>query len=360
MNIPKNIFKDLIVVEFASVLAGPAVGMFFAELGAQVIKIENARQQGDVTRSWKLKGENAKEKISSYYASINWGKTSLQLDLTQKEGLQTAKKWIARADVLISNFKQGSAEKLGLAYHQLKTEFPGLIYAQLEAFGVHAPNRLAYDVILQAEAGYISMTGTSLEQPAKLPIALIDVLAAHQLKEGILVAMIQKMKTGNGALVRASLFDAAIASLVNQASGHLMTGHLPVPMGTQHPNIAPYGDIFWSKDELPLILAIGSQGQFEKLLEVLNLSQLSDDPRFVTNQVRLQNRKALVDLLQEKIGSLERSAFLSNCHQKGIPAAAIKNLQEVFQDPQMKRLILSEMREGLQTLAVRSVVFEME
>ena len=358
MKFPKEIFKDLKVVEFASVLAGPAVGMFFAELGAEVIKIENQNSGGDVTRTWKLKNEDKTTTISSYFSAINFGKNSIQLDLRNEEDRTIAEGHIADADILISNFKSGSADKLGLSYEVLGEKYPQLIYAQLDAFGSKS-NRLAYDVILQAETGFLSMNGTKGGELCKMPVALIDVLAAHQLKEGILVALYQRLISGKGMLVRTSLFAAALASLVNQASGHLMTGHIPIPMGTQHPNIAPYGDVFKSKDDDLLILAIGSNDQYAKLCNFIKASELISDKRFETNQERLINREALVLLLQEKINLFNRIDFLNNCHELGIPAGAINNLQEVFASEDTTPFVLEDEQEGVSMRLVRSVVFEL-
>jgi len=358
MNFPQDIFKDLKVIEFASVLAGPAVGMFFAELGAQVVKVENKTTGGDVTRTWKLKNENTEESISSYFSAINYGKECIQLDLKSDEDRKQVEDLIADADILISNFKHSSALKLGLSFDQLKDKYPSLIYAQLDAFGASS-NRLAYDVILQAETGFLSMSGTADGELCKMPVALIDVLAAHQLKEGILVALYQRLQKGKGQMVRTSLFAAAIASLVNQASGYLMTGHLPIPMGTQHPNIAPYGDIFKSKDDKAIILAIGSNSQFEKLCTLIGATSLYKEKSFASNQSRLLNRSAMVELLQEKIVLFNQMDFLSKCHQLGIPAGAINNLKQVFESKTSHPFILKEEQEGITMKMVRSVVFEL-
>ncbi len=358
MKFPKEIFKDLKVVEFASVLAGPAVGMFFAELGAKVIKIENKLTGGDVTRTWKLKSEDVNAPISSYFSAINYGKESIHLDLKNNKDRNKAEQIIADSDILISNFKSSSADKLGLSFKVLREKYPQLIYAQLDAFGSQS-NRLAYDVILQAETGFLSMNGTKGGELCKMPVALIDVLAAHQLKEGILVALYQRLKTNKGMLVRTSLFAAALASLVNQASGHLMADHLPKPMGTMHPNIAPYGDIFKSKDDKVLILAIGSNGQYVKLCKYIGAQNLITDERFVSNQKRLINRVVLVNLLQEKIEKFERNTFLRNCHEQGIPAGALHDLKQVFEQEATQAFILNDEQEGVTMKMVRSAVFEL-
>ena len=275
-------FKDLLVVELASVLAGPAVGMFFAELGARVIKIENKRTKGDVTRSWKLPQEDKEDPLSAYYHSINWNKETFLLDLSNSEEHQQALAWVEKADVLIANFKAGSAIKMGMDYTSLKKRNPSLIYASISAYG-EDDTRPGFDAMIQAETGWIFMNGEKEGNPVKMPVALMDILAAHQLKEGVLLALLQRERTGEGANVQVSLFDTGVASLANQASNWLNLGVLPKRKGSQHPNIAPYGDIFYTQDEQAIILGTGTQKQFEGLCKILNLEKLTNDQRFETN-----------------------------------------------------------------------------
>ena len=194
------IFKNLKVIELANVLAGPAVGMFFAELGADVIKIENKTTNGDVTRSWKLTTENPNQKGSAYFASVNWNKKSLFLDLKDAFDKTKVLELIKDADIVIANYKKGDAEKLGMDYESLKKTNPKLIYAHISGFGEDS-SRIAFDIVLQAETGFMFMNGTSESGPIKMPVALIDILAAHQLKEGVLVALIKRMQTNEGSKV---------------------------------------------------------------------------------------------------------------------------------------------------------------
>jgi crotonobetainyl-CoA:carnitine CoA-transferase CaiB-like acyl-CoA transferase len=240
-------FKDLKVVELANVLAGPAVGLFFAELGAHVVKVENKLTDGDVTRSWKIPSENKNTSSSAYFASVNWNKTSIFVDLRDTADRQQVMELIKDADIVISNYKPGDDEKLQMGYEQLKKINPRLIYAHISGFA-NASSRTAYDLILQAETGFMYMNGTPESGPLKMPVALIDILAAHQLKEGILIALIKRLQTGKGSRVSASLEHAAIASLANQASNWLMTGYNHQPSGSLHPNIAPYGELFTTAD----------------------------------------------------------------------------------------------------------------
>lgn len=349
------------MVELAGVLAGPAVGMFFAELGAEVIKVENATTGGDVTRRWKGPNETPQASFSAYYASINYGKEVLLADLTREKERENIYQLIDEADIVLTNFREASASKLGMDPATLRQRNPQLIVAELSAFG-KGSTRPAFDVVLQAEAGFLFMCGHAGQPPAKMPVALIDLLAAHQLKEGVLCALIHRMRTGSGALVRTSLLEAAIASLANQATNWLMGQHIPQRMGTQHPNIAPYGDMFTTRDDKAVILAVGTEQQFEKLLAILdNPSEVREDDRFTSNARRVQHREALFAALQPHIKNVNRDELLQKLEAAGVPAGAIRNMQEVFELPQASELLLQyKLPDGQPATCVRTVAFTVE
>ncbi|MDZ4680664.1 MAG: CoA transferase [Saprospiraceae bacterium] len=351
------IFKDLKVVELASVLAGPAVGMFFAELGARVIKIENKKTGGDVTRTWRLPSESAEAPVSAYYCSVNWGKQSLLLDLEAPEDRQTAQNLILEADVLISNFKPSFAQKTGLDFETLRRDNPRLIYAQLLAFE-HDDTIPAFDIVLQAEAGFLYMTGEADRPPSRMPVALIDLLAAHQLKEGILIALLQRERSGEGSFVQTSLMASALASLANQATNWLMAGHIPQRMGSSHPNIAPYGDIFHTADGKALVLAIGADHQFRNLCKCLDLCHLPEDERFSTNPNRVKNRQALVEALKPAFLQFQHEVLISTLHKNGVPAGSVRNMEEVFELPFAQSMVLEEtLADGSMSKRVKTVAF---
>ncbi|MFK7935984.1 MAG: CaiB/BaiF CoA transferase family protein [Saprospiraceae bacterium] len=352
-------FQNLTVVELASVLAGPAVGMFFSELGARVIKIENKTTKGDVTRRWKLPTEPATTPLSAYYCSVNYKKESLLLDLRSTSDYETVLQLIAAADIVISNFKNSSAQKLKLDAATLRQRFPKLIYAQLNGYP-NGNDKPAFDVVLQAEAGFMYMNGSPDGLPVKMPVALIDILAAHQLKEGILVALLQRERTGEGSTVTTSLYESALASLANQATNWLMANHIPQRMGSQHPNIAPYGDIFKTKDHKDVVLAIGTEQQFKNLCKALEYNDLVTDERYKTNTVRVQHRKELAQLLQTKIAHWERDDLLEKLTTAKVPAGSIKNMQEVFSDETAQQMILKEkMSDGSTSNRVKTVAFQL-
>lgn len=352
-------FENLKVVELASVLAGPMVGTFFAELGAEVIKIENKSTHGDVTRTWKLPNESSQLNFSAYYAAANYGKQSLFLDLKNEADFSHVLELIAVADILIVNFKAGDAAKLGLDALSLRAKFPKLIYAALTGFG-EDDHRTAFDVVLQAETGYMSMNGEKNSKPLKMPIAMIDILAAHQLKEGILCALIQRGQTGKGAKVSVSLYDAAIASLANQATNYLMADTIPARMGSGHPNIAPYGDLFQTVNGEWIVLAIGTDKQFIDLLQVLDLSELLSDVKYITNASRVLNREALNSLLTATIGSYNAEKLQSLLASRNIPFGRVKDMADVFAHPQSQKLILEDKIENTSAKRAKTAIFKLD
>jgi len=350
-------FKGLKIIELASVLAGPMVGTFFAELGAEVLKVENSRTKGDVTRQWKLGNEPKERTYSAYYCAANWGKASIMADLSKTEDRAEIYDLARDADVVIANFKAGAAEKLGMDYAAFKKVNPSIIYGQITGFGDGNP-RPAFDVVLQAEAGFMYMNGTPDGPPVKMPVALIDLLAAHQLKEGLLVALYQRLKTGEGAFVSVSLIEAAIASLANQATNWLMAKHIPQRMGSLHPNIAPYGDMFGTKDEKQLVLAVGNDKQFAQLCKVLGTSELAENAFFATSIERVKHRALLAEKLAEFVVGFERDDLIEKLTKAQVPVGAIRNMEEVFELAVAKEMILRETGEdGVVTERVRTVVF---
>jgi len=352
-------FSGLKVVEFASVLAGPAVGMFFAELGADVVKIENKTTGGDVTRGWKLPSENPNSSVSAYFASVNWGKKHLLLDLNNPAELRVALDYAVAADVVISNFKPSSARRLGVDADTLRSKNQRLIYAQLNSFADPEDESPAFDVVLQAEAGFLFMNGEPNRPPVKMPVALIDILAAHQLKEAILLALLHRERTGEGSTVKASLLESALASLANQASNFLMAGHIPQRMGTQHPNIAPYGDIFTCADGQPILLAVGTERQFRQLCGVLGLEKLLENPDFQTNAARVQNRERLFVMLEASISKMTLNDLMTLLKTHGVPAARIRDMASVFEMPEAQGMILEEKTaEGVDTKRVKTIAFK--
>jgi crotonobetainyl-CoA:carnitine CoA-transferase CaiB-like acyl-CoA transferase len=339
-------FHELKVLELASVLAGPSVGQFFAELGAEVIKVENTHTGGDVTRTWKVKNEETDDR-SSYFCSVNWGKKSIAVDLNRKEGKAIVYKLVEKSDIVIASYKSGDAEKLGVDYKTLSSLYPHIIYGQISGFGSNNP-RVGYDAVVQAEAGFMFLNGEPDGSSLKMPVALMDILAAHHLKEGILLALLRKNRTGKGDFLEVSLLQAAVSSLANQATNWLVAGVRPQKQGSAHPNIAPYGDIFRTLEGFELLLAIGSDRQFTSLCKILNLDDGNEMYR--TNVLRVRNRLTLNQLLGQNIALLPLNTLISKLQAANIPYGIIKDMQAVFDTPEVQSLLLhSDDRIGVRT-----------
>ncbi|MGM0478404.1 MAG: CaiB/BaiF CoA transferase family protein [Bacteroidota bacterium] len=350
-----NCFENLNVIDLSTVLAGPSVGSFFAELGARVVKIEHP-EHPDVTRSWKLENEPSDAPVSAYFSSINYGKKYLPLDLKKPEHRQQFVELTAAADVVLMNFKKGDQEKLDITDEMLRQHNRQLIIGKISGFGDNS-DRVAYDLILQAESGIMSMNGTPESGPVKMPIALIDVLAAHHLKEGLLIELLQKERLQmnyTGKSISVSLYDAAVSSLVNQASNYLMTGKVPERIGSLHPNIAPYGELFQTKDGKTITFAIGSNRHFEKLCRHLNLENLTEEVRFNSVQQRVENRQELFELLKPEVKKHEGSQLLQALHEQYVPCGEVKDLHAVFSQRDAQQLVRTENIAGIDTQRVAS------
>jgi crotonobetainyl-CoA:carnitine CoA-transferase CaiB-like acyl-CoA transferase len=353
----QELFTDLKVVELAGVLAGPAVGMFFSELGATVLKVENPSNNGDITRSWRLETE---EEIgqSAYYSSVNYNKKILWADLKKVDDFEMVLHHIASADVMISNFKPSSAKQLGLDAVALCKKFSKLIYAQISGYGIEDETP-AFDVVLQAEAGFMFINGEADGKPLKMPIALIDVLAAHQLKEAILIALLQRSKTGLGTTVHISLYNAALSSLANQATNYLMGGVVPQRMGSLHPNIAPYGETFSTNDGKAIVLAVGNDKQFESLCKCLNLENVADFNLYKSNSLRVQNRMKLGKILAEAFSKFDSATLLNELKNNNVPCGDIRSMDEVLNNETAQKLILEEiLDDGQITKRMATAVFD--
>ncbi|MGD1842491.1 MAG: CaiB/BaiF CoA transferase family protein [Thermonemataceae bacterium] len=336
-----QLFQHLTVVELASVLAGPSVGQFFAELGAKVIKIENPRTGGDVTRSWKLPTEAKETTISAYFSAVNWGKESLRLDLTQETALTQLYQLIKESDIVIASYKPQDAEKLKVDYKTLRQINGQLIYGHITGYGVDNP-KVGYDAIIQAEAGFVDMNGTPTGDPVKLPVALMDVLAAHQLKEALLIALMHRAQTQEGSYVQVSLLESAVASLANQATNWLNAGKLPQRMGSEHPNIVPYGSIFTTLDEQRITLAVGTDKQFVQLCKLLSLPNVATDPLYASNQQRVKNKATLLPILQGAIQQWPKEKLLKKLEAARIPAGSVNTLKEVFENNDLQEIMLQD------------------
>ncbi|MEX2500757.1 MAG: CoA transferase, partial [Trueperaceae bacterium] len=285
----------VLVVDLSRILAGPYCTQLLADLGARVVKIEAPR--GDDARAW---GPPWAVDQSGYFLSVNRGKESVALDLKTERGRALARALVTKADVVVENFKVGDLERYGLDPASVASANPGLIYASITGYGATGPRAHdpGYDAALQAITGLMAMTGESGGGPVKLGVAWIDVLTGVHAAVGILVALRDRDRTGVGRHLQVSLFETALASLVNQAQGALLTGEAPQRMGSAHPSIVPY-QAFETADH-PLMLAVGNDAQFVRACEVLELPGLAADGALADNAGRVRHRSRLVPALQAR------------------------------------------------------------
>ncbi|HET8985241.1 MAG TPA: CoA transferase [Trueperaceae bacterium] len=321
--------SDLLVLDLSRVLAGPYCTQLLADLGARVIKVESFN--GDETRHW---GPPYLEGESGYYLSINRGKEGMVVDFKDPRGRAIIEKLASKADVLVENFKVGDLERFGLDYASLAASNPGLVYLSITGFGQTGPRarEAGYDAALQAQSGLLAMSGEPNGRPVKTPVAFIDVMTGLHGAVGVLAALHERGRTGVGAHIDLSLFDVALAGMVNQTQGAILTGEPPVRLGSAHPNIVPY-QAFDAADGA-VVLAVGNDAQFAKLCGVLGIPERATDVRFSTNGARVQNRAELVAELQGLTSAWTRSELLAACASVGVPATAVLTLPEALRDVQ--------------------------
>jgi crotonobetainyl-CoA:carnitine CoA-transferase CaiB-like acyl-CoA transferase len=345
------------VLELASVLAGPSVGMFFAELGATVYKIENVTTQGDVTRKWKLPKEDPETDISGYFSSVNWGKLSFAVDLCHEEGLNIIYNLASQCDIVLVSYKPGDAEKLRVDYSSLKKLNEKIIYSHITGYGLDNP-RAGFDAIIQAESGFTFMNGEPDGPPTKMPVALMDILAAHQLKEAILLALYYREVSGKGQYIETSLFKSGVSSLANQATNWLVGKSIPKRMGSDHPNIVPYGTIFKTADGKEIVIAAGTDKQYQQLITILGRPDLAHDCKFEKNHGRVIHKDEINGIIQEQVLKYTREEILKILQLKSIPAGGVFNMKELFEVPESKPMVLSGSYEnGMEIQGVRSIAF---
>lgn len=325
------------VVELARILAGPWVGQTLADLGADVIKVESPA--GDDTRAWGppfVESEDGTAPDAAYFHSCNRGKRSITADFRSKEGQEIVRRLVMDADILVENFKVGGLKKYGLDYDSLKEINPRLVYCSITGFGQDGPyaHRAGYDFMIQGMGGIMDLTGEPEGEPQKIGVAFADIFTGLYGVIGVLAALRRRDSTGTGEHVDMALLDSLTGVLANQALNYFVSGKAPTRLGNAHPNIVPY-QVFAVKDG-HLIIAVGNDGQFRKLCEVLGCSDLADRPEFATNGGRVANRGALVPLLEQEIARYSRDELLRVLEEKGVPAGPINTVQDVFEDPQVK------------------------
>jgi crotonobetainyl-CoA:carnitine CoA-transferase CaiB-like acyl-CoA transferase len=335
---PAGALAGLKVLDLTRVLAGPSATQILGDLGADVVKVERPGV-GDDTRKWGppfLKdADGADTTESAYYLSANRNKRSIAIDFTEGEGRALLRRLVAKADVLVENYKLGDLARYGFSYDDLKDEFPALIYCSVTGFGQTGPYapRAGYDYLVQAMGGIMSLTGPIDGEPMKVGVAIADLMTGTYATIGILAALDHRRRTGRGQMVDMALLDTQVAWLSNAGQYYLTSG-VPTPRtGNGHPTIVPY-QAFRAADEY-LILAVGNDSQFARFCGVAGRPDLAADTRFATNQARVRNREVLVPIIAGLIAEKPRGFWLEALEARQVPCGPINTLDQVFADPQV-------------------------
>ena len=313
----------LLVADFSRILAGPYATMLLADLGAEVVKVESPG--GDDTRTWQ---PPVRDGVATYYLGVNRNKRSIALDLRDPADLAAGQELARRADVLIENFRPGGLARFGLDYESVSADNPGIVYASISGFG-SAPEGAplpGYDLIIQAMSGLMSLTGDPAGEPYRAGVAVFDVIAGLHATIGILAALNHRQQAGAGQHIEISLLASALSGLVNQTSAYVAGGVVPFRMGNSHPSLFPYEPLPCSDGDL--IITAGNDIQFGRLVEVLGVPELAEDPRFARNEDRTANRDLLRPLLVERLGTRTKLEWFREAIAAGVPCGPINTVDQ--------------------------------
>lgn len=331
------------VLDLTRVLAGPWCTQNLADLGAEVIKIERP-VQGDDTRHWgppymrDSAGKPTTE--AAYYAAANRNKKSITIDMSTPEGAEAIRQLAQKSDILVENFKVGGLKKYGLDYSTLHVLCPHLIYCSITGFGQTGPyaDRPGYDFMIQAMGGLMSITGEQDNLPGggpqKAGVAVADLMTGMYATVGVLAALHERNRSGLGQHVDMALLDCQVAMLANQNMNYFATGQAPQRVGNAHPNLVPY-QVFEVADG-HLIIAVGNDVQFQAFTQVIGCPQLAENPLFATNPTRVQNRAALIPLLEVELKKQSKQYWQTHLEAAKVPVGPINTLDQVYNDPQVQ------------------------
>lgn len=330
------------VLDLSRIMAGPWASQILADLGADVIKVERPRV-GDDTRAWGppylLDKDGHATAEAGYYVCVNRGKRSVTIDLNTAEGQGLVRTLALRSDILLENFKVGTLSRYGLSYEELKTANPKLIYASITGFGQSGPKAkvAAYDFMIQAMGGLMSVTGERDELPGggpqKVGVPIVDLMTGMYAAVAVLAALAGRAETGNGDYIDVAMLDVQVASLANQAMNYLLSGRVPHHTGNRHPNIQPQ-DVFRCKDG-HLALAVGNDEQFVRFCSVIERPDLARDLRFARNENRVRNLVALYDVIGPCLARRGVAECVAALEAAGVPSAAINSIEAALAEPQV-------------------------
>jgi crotonobetainyl-CoA:carnitine CoA-transferase CaiB-like acyl-CoA transferase len=336
----------ILVADFTRVLAGPLATMTLGDLGADVVKVESPR--GDETREWMP--PQAEDGSSTYFLALNRNKRSVALDLRDVDDLALARTLVARADVMVDNFKPGGLERLGLVPESLRESNPRLVHCSITGFGAGPGAALpGYDPLVQALSGLMSITGPAEGEPSKVGVALVDVIAGLNAVVAILAALRERERSGEGQRIEITLLGSALASLVNQASGYLNAGALPARLGNVHPSIEPFAT--YAAADGPLMICAGNDHQFAALAATLGAPELAADERFAINPSRVANREALRRVIEERLAGASVDEWAGRLREAGVPAGPVNDLAAAFELADALGLEPVDERDGARTVA---------
>lgn len=333
---------NITVLDLSRIVAGPWMTQVLADLGADVIKVERAGI-GDDTRTWGppfLPGDEGRDdQNSGYYLCVNRGKRSITANLRDPDDLEMLRTIAAEADIVVENFKVGTLRRFGLDYETLRERAPGLIYCSITGFGQDGPRakQAAYDFMIQAMGGIMSVTGRSDDEPGggpqKVGVPIVDIMTGMYSAIAVLAALQRRNETGEGDYIDLALLDVQAAFLANQGMNYLLSGKVPERSGNRHPNIQPQ-DVFECKDS-HMALAVGNDGQFRKLCEVIGQPELGEDERFRSNAARVRNLPKLREILCPYFESQDALEIASELNAAGVPAGRINTIDQVFAEEQI-------------------------
>ena len=323
--------KNLLVVDLTRVLVGPYCTMILSDLGARVIKIE-APEIGDDSRGF---GPFIDD-YSAYFMSLNRGKESIALNLKNENDKKVFEKILAKADILVENFKPGTLEKWGFGWNEVSKKYPKLIYASASGFGQTGPLKElpAYDMVVQGMGGLMSVTGHPNSEPTRVGTSIGDITAGLFTAIGINAALYDRQKTGKGTFIDVSMLDCQIAILENAIARYLSKNEIPEPMGSRHPSIAPF-EAFKTKDSF-LIIAAGNDKLFKSLCEVLEIPNIANDEMYKTNSLRSQNIDKLKLIIEDKLQHKNTDEWINVMENLKIPCGPIFNIKQAVENPQIK------------------------
>jgi len=328
-NSPRPL-DGILVLDLSRVLAGPYCSMILGDLGARVIKLEPPGTGDDSRQYGPFIGQE-----SAYFMSINRNKECIALNLKSPGGLEAALRLAARADVVLENYRPGTAQRIGVGYRAVRALNPRVVYVSVSGFGQDGPwkDKPAYDIIVQGLSGIMSITGHPGAPPARVGISIGDIAAGLFATVGILSALYEREKSGKGQMIDVAMLDAQVAILENAVARYLVTGEIPGPLGTRHPSITPFA-AFKSADGY-ILVGVGNDSLWRKFCESVGREDLSSDPRFLTNRSRTEHRDELEPLLNAVFTERTTQAWIEFLEAQGIPCGPVNTIDRVVNHPQV-------------------------